>query len=184
MFQYEQLQFQNIQEFERWKIDVEQKSYFQFSTAVWWKTKKCTVTKYVCHRSGEKRLKTMPKIIPKLIGSKKLNGICPTFLTLREFNFSGLCSVIYQKTHLGHECDKRELPHTSLNANEKLAIANKLALGVPLNVLLGQYESPQRNGENISSRIDLLNYHDVANVAKQYNLNKPFPALYKEDSKI
>jgi len=70
MFQYEQLQFQNIQEFEIWKIDVEQKSYFQFSTAGWWKTKKCTVTKYVCHRSGEKRLKKIPKIIPKLIGSK------------------------------------------------------------------------------------------------------------------
>ncbi|KAL4148873.1 hypothetical protein QTP88_003018 [Uroleucon formosanum] len=77
----------------------------------------------------------------------------------------------------------KELPHTSLNANEKLAIANKLALGVPLNVLLGQYESSQRNGENINSHIDLLNYYDVVNVAKQYNLNEPFPALYKEDSK-
>jgi len=63
VFRYEQLQFQNIKEFEKWKIDVEQKSYFQFSTAVWWKTKKYTVTKYICHRSGEKRLKTMPKII-------------------------------------------------------------------------------------------------------------------------
>jgi len=51
--------------------------------------------------------------------------------------------------------------------------------------LLGQYESTQRNDEDLQrcSRIDLLNYHDVANIAKQYNLNEPFPALYKDDSK-
>jgi len=39
VFQYAQLQFQNIKEFERWKIDLEHKSYFQFSIAVWWKPK-------------------------------------------------------------------------------------------------------------------------------------------------
>ncbi|CAI6353073.1 unnamed protein product [Macrosiphum euphorbiae] len=77
---------------------------------------------------------------------------------------------MYQKTHLGHEGDERELPHKSLNANEKLAIDNKLSLGVPLNVLLGQYESTQRNGEDICSRIDLLNYQDIPNISKQYNL--------------
>ena len=70
VFLYEQLQFQNFKEFEKWKIYVEQKSYFQFSKAVWWKTKTCTVTKYIFHHSGEKILKTVTKIIPKLIGSK------------------------------------------------------------------------------------------------------------------
>ena len=132
---YEQLQFQNFKEF-----DVEQKSYFQFSKAMWWKTKTCTVTKYICHRSGKKSLKSVTKIIPK---QKKLSNICPTFLTLKKFNSSGLYSVLYQKTHLGHECDKRDLPHRSINANEKLVIANKLSLGVLLNVLVGQYASTQ-----------------------------------------
>jgi len=62
---------------------VKQKSYYQFSKTVWWKTKTSTITKYIlCNRLGEKCL----KIIPKLIGSKKLSGICPTLLTLREFN--------------------------------------------------------------------------------------------------
>lgn len=183
VFVYEKFQFQNIEEFERWKVDVEEKSYFQFSTAMWWKTKSCTVTKYICHRSGEKRLRSVPRIIPKLIGSKKLGGICPTLLTMRELFSNGSCSVLYQKTHVGHECDIKELPHTNLNAKEKLTIANKLSLGVPLNVVLGQYESTQRIGEDTCSRLDLLNYHDVANIAKQYNVNEPFPALFKEDSK-
>jgi len=42
-------------------------------------------------------------------------------------------SYISKNTPGTGECDKRELPHTSLNSNEKLSIANKLALGVPLN---------------------------------------------------
>jgi len=87
-----------------------------------------------------------------------------------------MCSVVYQKLHVGHPCNRSELPHMNLNEQDKYNIAKKLPLGVLRNILLGQYEST--HNQEISSRIDLLNYNDVTNIAKQFNLNEPFHNYY------
>jgi len=93
---------------------VEHKSLFQFFTAVWWKTKTCTITKYICHRSGEKHLRSKPKLVPKLIGSIKLDGICPTLLTLKNSTLAvHVCSSVRRHT-LDMNVIKKELPHLSL----------------------------------------------------------------------
>jgi len=146
-----------------------------------WSTKPFNVKQYICHRSGEKRLKAAPKIIRKLIGSKKLDGICPALINIKSSKIDGTCSVVYQKLHIGHPCNKSELPFINLNAEDKFDIAKKLSLGVPRNILLGQYESTYT--QKICSRIDLLNYYDVTNIAKPFNLNESFPKLFNDNSK-
>jgi len=125
-------------------------------------------------------LKTAPKFIPKL-GSKKLGGICPALINVKTSKNDGTRSVMYQKLHVGHPCNRSELPYINLNAEDKFNIAKKLSLGVPRSVILGQYESTEN--EEICSRINLLNYNDVTNIAKQFNLNDPFPKLFNNDSK-
>lgn len=180
-FVYEHLNFTSFGEFQRWKTNEEQKYFIQFPVAMSWNTKIVFVKKYICHRSGEKRLKTASKIIPKLIGSKKLGGICPALITIKTYKNDGTCSVIYQKLHVGHPCNTSELPHINLNTEDKFNIAKKLSLGVPRNIILGQYESTEN--QEICSRINLLNYNDVTNIAKQFNLNDPFPKLFNDDCK-
>jgi len=178
---YEHLKFTSFSEFQKWIIKEEQKYFIQFPVAMSWNTKTVNVKQYICHRSGEKRLKTAPKIIPKLIGSKKFDGICPALINIKTSKIDGMCSVVYQKLHIGHPCNRSELPHMNLNEEDKFNTAKKLSLGVPRNILLGQYESTYNQEK--CSRINLLNYNDVTNIAKQFNLNEPFPKLFNDDSK-
>jgi len=94
-FEYDHLKFKSFSEFQKRKIKEEQKCFIQFPVAMSWNTKTFNVKQYICHRSGEKRLKAAPKIIPKLIGSKKLGGICPALINIKSSKIDGTCSVVY-----------------------------------------------------------------------------------------
>ncbi|VVC28141.1 Hypothetical protein CINCED_3A014603 [Cinara cedri] len=171
-FVYDHLKFTSLNEFEKWKIDVEQKCFIQFSVAISWKTKMFTVKQYVCHRSGEKRLKSAPKVIPKLIGSKKLGGICPALITTKKSKIDGMCSVVYQKIHIGHPCDKSELPYMSLNG-EVVNITQQYNFNKPFPMLY-------YNHNNTASFV-LNNQNSILFYKAKGIKDNEFPTLKKED---
>lgn len=106
----------------------------------------------------------------KISGYKGLDGYCPSEIKVTQFD-DGTCSVLYQKTHVGHAVgDKTELKHIYLSKSQKLKIASKIQSGVSVNQIRKQELLSKAQNESMD-RLDLLNNHDIRNIAAKYKMN-------------
>ena len=160
----ESFQFKTETEFYIWKKSVEKEEGCTFiksrGTKVIQLGKKLT---FICSRSGHFNSKSNGVRHLKIQGSKKINSYCPAGI---EFIFNGdLYNVKYIKTHVGHT---HELAHINLTDDDRLTIAKKLAMNIPMKSILNEIR------DNISSesldRIDLLTMKDIYNIEAAYNL--------------
>lgn len=118
---------------------------------------------YKCHRSGNFDSNSNGLRSLKLKGSKKINYLCPSSMKLIE-SMNGQCSLKLIETHFGHES---ELVYLQLTQSEKKKIAEKLAMKIPLDVILDDV----RDSISKLERIHLLDKQDLRNIEKSFNLN-------------
>lgn len=101
--EYEDLQFESVEEFEQWKLSFMKLNIIQMKLEDKWKNSAYSMRKFVCHRSGlDKCLKGPRKRALRAVGSKKLGGYCPMEMNVKEKRSDGTCCVTIQKSHVGH----------------------------------------------------------------------------------
>ncbi len=102
-FVWRDLEFESKEKFLDWKKVTEDATNSRFITrnrgcSLYWNT-----TVYSCHRSGFSKVKSCDRIRRlKLKGSKKINGLCPAEIMLREKKGTSTCLVTFLETHVGH----------------------------------------------------------------------------------
>ena len=89
---------------------------------------------YTCCRDGKYEQNKKPRLTntkrPNQRPSRKLNDTCTSRMYVNEFG-DGHVEVTYLAGHTGHELGPCELPHLSVPASTKDAVAIKLSLGIP-----------------------------------------------------
>lgn len=162
----------SVGEFDEWKKNVEKSTISQFVRTHISRSVSGTVTTFTCHRSGI--LKGRPRKLrrTKLNGSKKVGGLCPAQISVRQSRNDKACAVSYIKTHLGHPVgDEKELGYVFLSREERLRVAEKIAAGVPFERILDDITSPDVGGD----RLKLINRQDLVNISLAHKLKKqPF----------
>lgn len=99
----------DVSDFQNWKLTEEKATRSRFVTRYGTKDfKDGTKTIYVCHRSGT--FSSRSKVIRQLKsqGSNKMGGHCTAGIEVSQ-DKSGVCNVVYYKTHFGHELNIGEL---------------------------------------------------------------------------
>lgn len=129
-------------------------------------TKKTSSIKcvYNCHRSGVYVSKGKQVRHLKIQNSNKIGGLCPA--KLEVVNNDGNYSVLYTKTHLGHDND---LGHLCLTSFERQNLARKIAAKIPFDTILDEIRD-SLNGSELE-RIHLLTKKDLYNIEQTCNLN-------------
>lgn len=171
VFNYETLEFDCNESFEKWLEDHQNENLTQFSK--WYKKTKATYStqRYICHRSGFVRSSVSEdsrKRRLKASGYKYLGGICPAEIRLliRE---NGTCSVKYQTTHVGHSVgDESELKHMYLTREAKKRIAAEIQSGVPPREIVKRRKLS--NCGKDPNRLSVIRLKDVHNIAASRNL--------------
>lgn len=160
----ENLEFRSVEEFTRWKENMENESKSKFvKERGSCKNKYFNEHYYVCHRSGYyisegkgiRRLKTT--------GSNKIDGICPAGFKVYEA-LNGKCSVSFRKTHVGH---KNEVVHLNLSDSDRKFVAGKIINKKPYNVILNEVRNNVPNGG--LKRLNLLTKKDLYNIERRAN---------------
>ena len=85
---------------------------------------------YTCCRDGKYRKPRVTKASGPTRDLLELNGTCTSRIYVYEFR-DGRVEFTYIAGHTGHELGVCELPHLSLPASVKDAVAMKLSLGIP-----------------------------------------------------
>lgn len=134
--EFKQLQFQSLDDFEKWISPC-------YALHTMWVTSLYNVRRYRCHRSGlylDKYQKENRRRLrhPKMAGSKKIQGVCPGDMTMRQRHADGLCVVTQQTVHVGHAADELdELKHVYLREEDKLNMVRLVkGAGVPPEAIL------------------------------------------------
>ncbi len=111
-FEVDDLQFSCVEEFYDWKRNMQLATNSSYIVSRAEKGKRFKVTTFKCHRSGPQVIKSSDrKIKMKAQGSKKLNAVCPAFIKLRQNLADSNCTVVFHKTHLGHDLSSNELDY-------------------------------------------------------------------------
>ncbi|KAG5887699.1 hypothetical protein JTB14_010770 [Gonioctena quinquepunctata] len=164
---FERIAFSRKEEFERWKVSMEQctnslfvkiKGDFQYKSK--------TIISYTCHRSGFYIPGGENKRKLKAQGSRKIGGFCPAGIKV-IVNPDGQHEVTYISTHVGHTPD---LGHLNLTTEERKIIADKLASKTPYSKILD--EAHYRISEGSTHRINLLTRKDLNNIAAAVSLQE------------
>ncbi|XP_047115753.1 uncharacterized protein LOC124795715 [Schistocerca piceifrons] len=97
-------EFQTKDDFMKWKSEEERKTKSSFVSSYGTKRLKdgTAKTTFVCHRSGTFSSKSGGKRLCKSQGTCKMGNHCVAAIELHEEE-SGVCSVIYYRTHFGHD---------------------------------------------------------------------------------
>lgn len=159
--QWEEHSFPSEEEFLKWKSEVERQSIASFVKS---HGKREHIQHFKCHRYGKQNIKRQNKRHSKLMKSCNMNAFCPASMkvTLKSKNE---ISVMFLKTHVGHE---NELRHKRLTAVERNIIANQLKLKKPHEEILKDVRDSISNCE--LQRIHLLNKKDINNIERSFNL--------------
>lgn len=161
------LNFPNETEFFNWKNATEKEEVCEF---VVWRSKyinkkdgsgKMTLR---CHRDGDFKSDSKHLRHCKMLGSNKINGHCPAKIDV-TFHTSGEITVLYCKTHVGHE---PELGRSRLSEAEKTDIAAKIAMKIPFDKILDGVRDSINSSE--LERIHLITRKDLFNIEQQYSL--------------
>jgi hypothetical protein len=130
------------------------------------------VSYYYCSRSGSRRPTVAPnerKRHLKVQGSVKINRTCPVHF-IKTANPNGRVQVKYYSKHLCYTNVYDHLGHTRLSANDRQWIAGKLALQIPIEVILRQMRNTL---DGQLKRSHILTKKDIGNIERAFHLNRP-----------
>lgn len=158
----ENLAFESKDDFDNWLSDVSKSTTSKYIVAENYKTKSSRVLIYSCHRSGD--MKSTSKGIRhiKMKGSYKTGYYCPARIRV-EIKDSRYY-VLYNATHIGHQCESGRLP---LTKDEKDSLAGQLLAGVPHQNILCKISSTVSPSKRLAS----TTAQDLRNISKQYGIN-------------
>ncbi|XP_049959567.1 uncharacterized protein LOC126477351 [Schistocerca serialis cubense] len=91
-----------------------------------------TKTIYMCHRSEVFKSQSKGQRQLKSQGSNKMGGHCTAAIEVSQ-DTNGICTVVYFKTHFGHE---KNIVFQHLPRSEREVIAGKIAKGVTFQIIL------------------------------------------------
>lgn len=171
------MQFESVNEFESWRIEMQRTSVTQFVNKYVAKTSDGVFRLFVCHRSGiyKDHSKNQPrKRQLKNSGSKKIQGFCPAEIILKIQ--ANKCLVRFQRVHVGHTiASEEELRHIYLDKEFKKNIASKLLEGVPKTDLLKMYHVPEK-----MDRIHKLKPRDIWNISQNLRVSNNESVAYRK----
>lgn len=161
------LEFTTFENFEKWKNLFEKTTKASFVKNSSMKVLKSglKICKYVCHRDGYFKSRSKGIRRQKNLGSNKINSCCPAEINVVVSDKR--VNIKYVDTHLGHEND---LARLLISDAEKKKIAQKLALKIPFNEILGEIRESATN-ESELDRVHLLTRKDLWNIVNSFHLN-------------
>lgn len=165
---FEQIQFESMEEFELWRTEMQRTFVTQFVQQSTGKTSNGSFKRFVCHRSGI--YKDLSKYQPrkrqlKNSGSKKIQGFCPAEIILKIQ--ADKCLVQFQRTHVGHTiASEEEMRHIYLDKEFKKTIASKLLEGTSKSELLETYHVPEK-----LDRLHKLKSRDIWNIIQNLRIS-------------
>lgn len=113
----------SVLDFQKWKSEEERQTKSSFVSRYGSKHLKdgTAKTTFVCHRSGIFSSKSEGKRLCKSQGTCKIGNHCTAAIELHQEE-SGICSVIYYKTHFGHE---QNIAFLRLSSSDRESIAGE-----------------------------------------------------------
>ncbi|XP_050499306.1 zinc finger protein 596-like [Diabrotica virgifera virgifera] len=165
--------FSNIQQFEKWKTDLETKSCSRYIKKA--KSVVSNSSYYCCHRSGNYTPKDDRVRRLKGQGSNKINAYCPASIRLIK-NISGSCTVTLIDTHVGHDFD---LEHLQLTDLERKDLAVKIASGMNFDEIIQQIKKSADPDSN--KRLHLVTKRDLRNIEACFNRHSGAITKSKKD---
>lgn len=163
----ENLNFNSKEEFDEWKRNTEKqtKSFYCLKTAC--ESAFGKVLYFECQRSNLINFKSKCQVrAPKINGSIKMNGVCPSRIRAEILQASGKIAVTYTSTHVGHT---NELRYQPLHLTEKKWIIEQIRNGVSYGVILKKAKCIE-NAE--CSRLNFLKIKDIHYLAKKIKLDE------------
>jgi hypothetical protein len=162
----ETLSFENLTQFDEWKLEEEKKSKSCFikNSSV----KKFNDTNhwyYYCNRSGIGRFRGKGERIMKVKGSCKIGITCIAHMKVIEDIATGHVVVDYCQTHNSHSMD---LTHLPIPIETKHYIASKLRDGVAIEKLLDNVKEKLYN--STIGRNQLISRQDIQNIQRSLNI--------------
>ncbi|KAF6213970.1 hypothetical protein GE061_011699 [Apolygus lucorum] len=162
------LTFENFQQFEIWKDQMEKDSKAHFVKPTSSRDRKdgSQRIQYFCSRNGySTSLCTVRK--PQQNGTSKIQGYCPASLVV-VVSTAGSVTVDFLDTHVGHALDLKFIRLTNKERND---IAQKIALKIPYEVILDSIG--ETLVDNNLERLHLIKKQDLANIERSFNLLNP-----------
>ncbi|XP_065220870.1 uncharacterized protein LOC135845923 [Planococcus citri] len=169
---YENRQFDSMDQFMKWKQEVEFFTIAGYhSSSGVLDTANSRTRKFRCHRSGvyKSQCENSARVRKlKKKGSKKLQGLCPAEIVVKEFKSDGKCEVKFQTTHVGHEIGTQtELTHIYLDKPKRLELASKIADRIALSVIMENENESLIKG-NHDNRKRTITSKDLRNIKLHY----------------
>lgn len=169
--------FNNENEFEEWKKNVEEETKARFVRKSCYKLNNGSFrTKYCCHRSGYFKPRGKNLRRTKILGSNKINAICPSKI-IAIVNTDSKVEVSFFSQHSGHSM---ELERITLSKNERAEIADMLAQKIPFKEILNNIK--RSASESDLRRIHLLTIKDLRNIEKEFRLNSSMVFTHEEEA--
>ncbi|XP_049840691.1 uncharacterized protein LOC126285389 [Schistocerca gregaria] len=162
----EVLLFESPEEFQEWKTKEEKETKSSFVQHCGAKRTKGGTERitFVCHRSGKFQSSSTGKRLLKSQGSIKLGSHCTAAIELHREE-SGDCTVVYFKTHFGHE---QHIGLLQLSRSDREAIARQIAKGVHFEKILDDVKSSIHSGE--PERLHLITRRDLHNIKRDFGI--------------
>ncbi|XP_026479228.1 uncharacterized protein LOC113385593 [Ctenocephalides felis] len=156
---YEQFVFQNIQDFELWKADIEQKELSHYVKAnSGYKSKTDDKTIYFdCHRSYTYDQKPTVRLFTKT--SNKTGYACPSRISC-TINHNGTVHVEFWKTHVGHT---QQIKFISLDKSLKEHIKDQVIAGVSDDTIVNNIRNAANEGQ-LPLRASVITKKDIRNI--------------------
>lgn len=134
----ERLRFFSEAEFYDWKksIEITMTCHFAKRNSHYYKSH--SLITFTCHRSGNYVSKANARK-SKLMGSKKVNGLCPAEIKLHVTK-TGTLNVLFTETHIGHSIGtEEESSHIFyISKKDRCRITSKIRSDIPLSGKLNE----------------------------------------------
>ncbi|XP_076275530.1 uncharacterized protein LOC143206739 [Rhynchophorus ferrugineus] len=173
-FEQERLEFDSIEDFEKWKENVERitKASFPKVTGTYI-GRKIKASKFECHRSGIYKSASKGERHLKHNGSVKMNAYCPACIRLIQDGTK--YEVEFIKTHVGHE---NSLANLFLSKTDREIIAAKLTAKVSKDTILNEIR--ENKDSDSLERLHLLTRKDLYNIEKSNSKFSQLPKVKQE----
>ncbi|XP_022172436.1 uncharacterized protein LOC111035218 [Myzus persicae] len=171
----ESLSFNTIEEFKKWKTNIEDTKICQYVQRTSTKTHhNVEYTYYICHRSYHPRLASKGQRNPKSSGSVKIGKVCPSYI--RVHKNGAQFQIEFCSTHLFHD---NEIGKQRLHTEDRYQLAGKLGMGVTVQRVLNDV----RNSATITDfkRIHLLEKRDIHNIRRDFKIDNYSTKMHEND---
>ncbi|XP_050311335.1 uncharacterized protein LOC126746956 isoform X1 [Anthonomus grandis grandis] len=162
--EHKKLTFQSEEEFITWKLSFENDTNCKYVVNYQKCFKSHVAASFNCHRSGRyvpegKNIRHL-----KILGSRKINALCPASIKIKKLN-NGTCEVTIMDKHVGHQND---IGHLNLSKTERENLAVKISSKVPFEDILDEIRDSITDSE--LKRLHLLTKKDLYNIEACFNL--------------